>query len=107
MSQTDELRIAVRKVIEQNISVGCRPSRFIQATEDGMASNIVEVCEHLLTNSETLEHIEPVVKKYADLLTLEEEVVRDPQGFGLSPSARVSARERFNGFLQISPKTRS
>jgi len=107
MSQTDELRIAVRKVIEQNISVGYRPSRFIQAREDGMASNIVEVCEHLLTNPETLEHIEPAIKKYADLLTLQEEVVQDPEGFGLSPSARVSAREGFNWFLQISPKTRS
>jgi len=107
MSQTDELRKAVRKVIEQNIAVGYRPGRFIQATEDGTASNIVEVCEHLLTNPATLEHIEPAVRMYADLLTLEEEVVRDPERFGLSEHARVSARERLNWFLQISPKTRS
>jgi hypothetical protein len=107
MSQTDELRKAVRRVIEQNITVGYRPGRFVQATEDGTASNIVEVCEHLLTNPETLEHIEAAVRAYAGLLTLEEEVVRHAEGFGLSEKARMSARERLDWFLQISPKARS
>lgn len=107
MPQIDELRNAVHRVIEQNLLVGYRPGRFIQVTEDGMASNIVEVCEHLLTNPETLEHIEPAVKTYPDLLTLEEEVVRDPEGFGLSEHARASARERLDWFRQISPRARS
>ncbi len=107
MTRVDDLRMAVRRVIEQNLSVGYPPRRFIQATEDGMASNIVEVCEHLLTNPETLEHIEPAVRTYAGLLTLEEEVVRDPEGFGLSERARASARDRLNWFRQISPTVRS
>jgi len=107
MTQVDDLRKAVRRVIEQNLSIGYPPRRFILVTEDGMASNIVEICEHLLTNPETLEHIEPAVRTYAGLLTLEEEVMRDPDGFGLSDHARESARDRLDWFRQISPGARS
>ena len=107
MSENDELRRAVRKVIEQNRSIGYPPNRFIQATEDGFAANIVEVCERLLTNPETLQHLEPAVKAFRNLLTLEDEVTEHPTGFGLSDDARRSAQDRVTWFLQISPGRRS
>jgi len=102
MSQEEELRNAVKRVIDQNLSIGYRPSRFIGATEDGRAPHIVEICEHLLTNSATLEHIEHAVKTFKNLLTLEDEVTQNPTGFGLSEAARESAQKRVEYFRMIS-----
>jgi len=106
MSQEAALRTAVKRVIDQNRSIGYTPSRFIQATEDGMAINIFDVCERLLTSPETLEHLEPAVTKYRTLLTLEDEVARDPTALGLSEAAHKSANERVQYFTQICPGRR-
>ncbi len=106
MANTQALRNAVQRVIEQNLSLNYRPNRFIHATEHGLAANIVEVCERLLTNPETLEHIEPAVRANPGLLTLEDEVLRDRDGFGLPESVRASCAERVRWFDQICPSRR-
>ena len=103
----DELRSAVRRVIDQNLSIGYPPNRFIGETQNCRSIRIVEVCERLLTNPETLEHLEKPVRQYRSLLTLEDAVVNHPEGFGLSQSARNSAKARIEYFQQICPGRRS
>ena len=49
------LNDAVRCVIESNCSEGLAPNRFIQATGDGTAPDLLAVCIGLINKGETLE----------------------------------------------------
>jgi hypothetical protein len=99
--QVARLRQAVVAVIEQNRSIGYTPTRFIQATENGRVMNIVEVCEALITNPATLEWLEPALRRFPGMRTLEDEVTESPDGLGLSPEVVQNAKARAEFFRGI------
>lgn len=88
------LREAVIRVIEQNKSRGYLPARFIQMTENGYAQNLAQACENLLTSPNAFEQVERAIRNDPELLTLEDEIAKSLNGFGLSNAAVEQARAR-------------
>ena len=71
MPQAHGLREAVQLVISSNKSDGYPPARFIQATEEGYADDLLERCTKLIEKGETLEYLESAFLRFPSLLTLE------------------------------------
>lgn len=107
------LRDAVRQVICQNVKVGYPPNRFRNATLNGEADNLVDVCNSLVESPETLHILMDAVGKFPDLLTLEDLVVYSPHGkcWGINAelaAARVETLDRSVGHQRwCSPATPS
>jgi hypothetical protein len=97
---------AVRRVIESNRSDGYTPTRFIQATGDGTAADLLSVCSKLISKGETLEYLESALRSYPTLLTLEDFVSRSGCEWGFDKSAIEAARARAAYFDQIAGNTR-
>ncbi len=101
MSNSGQLSAAVRKVIGQNQSIGYPPNRFLVMTQDGMAEDLTEQCEKLVRSQQAYAQIWEAIRKFPTLLTLEDEIVRSPDGLGLSAEVVELARERVNEFDKI------
>jgi hypothetical protein len=97
---------AVRQVVESNRSDGYTPIRFIQATRDGTATDLLSVCSKLISKGETLEYLESALKSYPTLLTLEDFVSRRGSEWGFDKAAIETARARAAYFDQLAGGTR-
>lgn len=97
---------AVRRVIDSNRSDGYTPTRFIQATGDGTATDLLPVCVKLISKGETLEYLESALKSHPTLLTLEDFVSRRGSEWGFDGAAVEIARARAVYFDQIAGTTR-
>lgn len=74
------LKEAVQEVIRQNNRIGYPPVRFLQATEDGNASNLIQVCTNLIFSDNAVKELERDVTRFPNLLTLEDLVVKSEFG---------------------------
>ena len=72
------LREAVVQVINQNASIGYRPSRFIQVTQGGYAEKLAEACDALIRKGETFETLQTQIQRDPTTLTLEDLIVHSP-----------------------------
>ena len=97
---------AVRRVIESNRSDGYTPTRFIQATGDGTATDLFTVCTKLIRKGETLEYLESALRSYPTLLTLEDFVSCRGSEWGFDDAAIETARACSAYFDQIAGTTR-
>ncbi len=87
---------AVREIIRQNKAVGYNPTRFIAATKEGAADNLVAVCTNLILKPETHEWLQKAVEANPSILTLEDLVTHSAHGreWGFSEEAVDIAEAR-------------
>jgi hypothetical protein len=97
---------AVRCVIQSNIADGYTPNRFIHATSDGTAPDLLTVCVRLINRGETLEYLENALRRFPTLLTLEDFVLRRGQEWGFDDATIETARGRCVYFDQIAGSCR-
>jgi hypothetical protein len=100
------LNEAVRYVIESNCSDGYPPTRFIQATGDGTAPDLLAVCVRLISKGETLEYLENALRRLPMLLTLEDFVCRRGSEWGFDEATVEVACQRSKYSDQIAGRTR-
>jgi hypothetical protein len=101
-----DLHAAVRAVIDSNRSDGYQPNRFVGVTADGTAPDLLVVCKRLINKGETLEYLEPALKSYPTLLTLEDFVSRHGLEWGFDEATIETARARCAYFDKIAGRTR-
>jgi hypothetical protein len=70
----DDLPAAVVQVIQNQ--VGRPATRFIAATQNGQAQNLVEIVSNLIMNAEAVEFRENELREFPYLLTIEDYVAR-------------------------------
>ena len=89
------LRDAVRHVICQNVKAGCQPNRLRNATLNGEADDLVDVCNRMVENLDTLHFLIDEVRSVPNLLTLEDLVVYSPHGknWGINAELAVARVE--------------
>jgi hypothetical protein len=97
---------AVSRVIESNRSDGYTPTRFIQATADGTAPNLLPICVKLIAKGETLEYLDSALRRFPMLLTLEDFVSRRGSEWGFDEATVETARARSAYFDQLAGGTR-
>lgn len=100
------LNDAVRCVTESNCSDGYTPNRFIQATKDGTAPDLLAVCIRLINKGETLEYLDSALRRFPTLLTLEDFVYRCGSEWGFDEETVAVARVRSAWFDKIAGRTR-
>lgn len=100
------LKEAVIQVIESNKTDGYPPARFIQATQDGYSPNLLQVCDRLITKGETLEYLEPALRRIPTLLTLEDFVARQGNKWNFPASTIAEAEARVKHFDTIAGRVR-
>jgi hypothetical protein len=101
LPNVSSLQEAVKEVIKSNKADGYPPNRFIQATRDGYAPNLPEICNGLITKGETLQWLEEAFKKHSDLLTLEDFVSKYGKQWGFSQDTIKIAEARAQYFDQL------
>jgi hypothetical protein len=101
-----DLKDAVRCVIESNSADGYVPSRFIQATGDGTAPDLLAVCRRLISKGETLQYLDSALKRFSTLLTLEDLVSWRGAEWGFDNATIDIARARSVYFDQVAGRTR-
>lgn len=106
LPKTRNLKDAVRCVIASNRSDGYTPSRFIQATEDGTAPDLLAVCIRLINKDETVEYLDIALRRFPTLLTLEDFVSRWGSAWGFDDRTVTIARSRSAYFDQVAGQTR-
>ena len=92
LRKPESLRIAVKRVIAQNSSVGYNAPRFVQATLNGEAPDLLQRCGGLLVSSTALEAMLKAVQEYYGLLTLEDFVMRWGSDWGFNSMLVDTAR---------------
>lgn len=97
---------AVRYVIDSNMTDGYPPTRFIQATQNGEAVNLLEVCQRLIDKAEILEWLEKALTKYPTLVTIEDFVQWRGRDWGFNEATILNARARSQYFDQLVSRTR-
>ena len=100
------LSAAVREVIDSNRVDGYLPTRFIGATHDGLAVNLLTVCSKLINKGETLEWLEKALQSFPMLLTLEDLVCCYGISWGFDAATIQVACERSSYFNQLAGHTR-
>lgn len=100
------LNEAVRCVIESNRSDGYIPTRFIQSTQDGTASDLLAICIKLINKGETLEYLDSALRRFPTLLTIEDLVCSHGAEWGFDDPTIEMARARSEYFDQIARGTR-
>jgi hypothetical protein len=100
------LKDAVRCVIESNSLDGYVPSRFIQATGEGTAPDLLAVCRRLISRGETLQDLDSALKRISTLLTLEDLVSLRGAEWGFDDATIVIARARSVYFDQVAGRPR-
>ena len=99
---------AVIEVVQQNISMGYRPIRFINATGEGYAPNLFEVCVGLIHSPDAIGAMLDAVPQYPGLLTLEDRVINSEHGreWGFDPATIEQAEASVELFDQLSGSQR-
>jgi hypothetical protein len=106
MPHVQNVSQAVRLVIASNRSDGYTPIRFIQATADGTAPNLFEVCMRLVAKGETLQYLETALRRFPTLLTLEDFISRHGSEWGFDSVTVETALARSTYFDQIAKQVR-
>ena len=101
-----DLKAAVRCVIESNSADGYVPSRFIQATGDGTAPDLLAICRRLITKGETLQYLDSALKQFSTLLTLEDLVSWRGAEWGFDNATIDIARDRSVYFDKVAGRPR-
>ena len=101
-----DLREAVRCVVESNRADGYVPARFIQATGDGTAPDLLAICRRLISKGETLQYLDSALKRISTLLTLEDLVSWRGAEWGFDNATIDIARDRSVYFDQVAGRTR-
>jgi hypothetical protein len=101
-----DLKAAVRCVIESNSADGYVPSRFIQATGNGTASDLLAICSRLINKGETLQYLDSALKRFSTLLTLEDLVSWRGAEWGFDNATIDIARARSVYFDQVAGRSR-
>ena len=91
---------AVQEVIRQNVALGYRPARFIQATQEGYEPNLLQVCTDLIYSADALQALEDALSSYPELLTLEDLLARSRYGteWGFDETVIEQAEARIQYF---------
>ena len=100
-----DLRAAVRCVIESDSADGYVPSRFIQATGDGTAPDLLAICSRL-NKGETLQYLDSALKRFSELLTLEDLVSWRGAKWGFDNTTIDIARNRSVYFDKVAGRPR-
>jgi hypothetical protein len=100
------LSAAVREVIDSNRADGYPPNRFVGATQDGFAPDLLAVCRNLINKGETLEWLEKALEGHPTLLTLEDLVCRYGSGWGFDSATIQVACDRSLYFDTLANHTR-
>ena len=106
LPQVQDLRQAVRAVVDSNKNDGYIPTRFIQATGNGDRPDLLSVCNRLIMKGETLEYLESALRRSPTLLTLEDFVSKHGVTWGFSQEMVETARARAEYFDIIAGATR-
>jgi len=101
-----DLKDAVRCVIESNSADGYIPTRFIQATGDGNALDLLAVCRRLISEGETLQYLDSAMKRISTLLTLEDLVSWRGAEWGFDSATIDIARARSLYFDKMAGRMR-
>src|ERR1035437_3932657 len=101
-----DLKDAVRCVIESNSADGYVPSRFIQATGDGTAPDLLAICRRLIIKGETLQDLDSALKRFSTLLTLEDLVSLRGAEWGFDNATIDIARDRSVYFDKVAGRPR-
>jgi len=95
----DNLADACHRVITQ--SQGDPATRFEQATHDRSGQDLVNVVSRLINDHETLEHREKEVRRFPNLLTIEDYVWRNGQAWHFNQVTIDNAHGRARYFDQV------
>jgi len=101
-----DLKAAVCLVIESNSADGYIPTRFIQATSDGTAPDLLAVCRRMISKGETLQYLDSALKRFSTLLTLEDLVSLRGADWGFDDATIDIARARSVYFDQVAGRSR-
>lgn len=88
------LREGVKRVIDQNQSLGYHPEIFIFQTKNGESDNLELVISDLIKSKSSEESIVEAIKKYGHVLSIEDLIVEDENGFGLPDDVIMEAKKR-------------
>ena len=106
MPNPRDLRYAVCCVIESNGADGYVPSRFIQATGDGNAPDLLAVCRRLINKDETAQYLDSALKRISTLLTLEDLISRRGAEWGFDNATIDIASDRSVYFDKVAGRPR-
>jgi ribulose-phosphate 3-epimerase len=87
------LKEAVLEVIKDNQSMGYQPARLVSATANGEAVDLISACERFVISPAGLEEADVALRKFPQLLTLEDMVSRWGKTWGIADGAIVAAQE--------------
>ena len=99
--QNITLSEAVELVIRQNRSIDYRPIRFENMTERGKAIDLADIIGHLVLKAELLETLKIAIKRYGDVLTIEDLIANKNNDFGLPGQVLTLAKARSQWFCQL------
>lgn len=98
------LKDGVKQVIDQNQSLGYHPEIFIFQTKNGESDNLELVISDLIKSKSSEESIVEAIKKYGHILSIEDLIVEDENGFGLPADIIMEAKKRkeiFNWYRDL------
>jgi hypothetical protein len=87
LPEVKTLQDAVIAVISNNKKCGYNPTRFIQLTEGGFASDLLHRCERLMMSEGDSETLERAVREHPGMLLLEDFIVPQGREWGFSEEA--------------------
>lgn len=93
-------------MIDSNRADGYPPNRFVTATQEGFAQNLLAVCSRLINNDENLEWLENALQSHPSLLTLEDLVCVYGFDWGFDHATIQQASGRAAYFNQLTGHTR-
>ena len=93
------LKEAVKEVISQNNSVRFHPEIFIFQTKAGEAEDLELKVSDLIRNPNTETEVVDAIRRYGDVLSIEELVVKDENGFGLPDDVLRESKNRTKRFI--------
>jgi len=93
---------AAQYVIDQNTEIGYTPTEFLNIVNRGNANNDLNVrISNLVLDIKLLERLEPLIRQYPNLVTIEDLITNKEDKFGLSGEVAKQAQARTERFNQI------
>ncbi|MCK5320615.1 hypothetical protein KAJ61_04455 [Candidatus Parcubacteria bacterium] len=92
------LKQAIKEVIKQNESKGYHPEIFIFQTKKGEAFDLNYKVGNFVTSQTAIDAVLKAIKKYGDILTIEDLIVKNENGFGLPQKIIDKAKQNAEGF---------
>ena len=92
------IKEACKKVIIQNESQGYHPEIFIFQTKRCEATDLDYRLSNLVKSQTAIDAVGDAIRKYGKILTIEDLIVEDMEGFGLSEDIRNKAEENVKGY---------